>query len=134
MAAALIPLLANILPGILDKVIPDKGAAQKAQAEILDKITDMAAKSDAAQADINKTEAASNSLFVAGWRPAIGWLCAVAMGYTYILVPLAMYVSFLVGKPLPKPPTLDGNMWELMFGMLGLGGLRTFEKVRGVAR
>ena len=134
MAAALIPLLTSVLPGILEKIIPDKNAAAKAQAEIIDKVTDMTAKTDAAQAEINKIEAGSDSLFVSGWRPAVGWLCVAAMAYTYILVPVGMYVGFLIGKPIPKPPVLDGNLWELTFALLGLSGIRTFEKVKGVAR
>jgi hypothetical protein len=134
MAAALIPLLTSVLPNILDKVIPDKNAAARAQAEILDKVTDLTAKADTAQAEINKIEAGHANLFVSGWRPAVGWLCVAAMAYTYILVPVGMYVGFLIGKPIPKPPVLDGNLWELTFAMLGLSGIRTFEKVKGVAR
>jgi hypothetical protein len=83
--------------------------------------------------EVNKAEAASGSVFVAGWRPAIGWVCAAAVAYTYLLVPVGMWLSFLVGKPIAKPPVLDANLWELMFAMLGLGGLRTFEKIKGVA-
>ena len=81
-----------------------------------------------AQTEINKVEAASPSVFVSGWRPAIGWVCAMAMGYQYLLRP------FLVAyHPALAFPGLDDNLWQLLAGMLGLGGLRTFEKVNGVA-
>jgi len=137
MAAALLAALPGLLPKvveILDKVIPDKDAAQKAAQAVVDKVVDLTAQSDGRQAEINKIEAGSDSLFVSGWRPAIGWICAVALAYSYVLVPLVMYASFVIGKPLPKPPVLDANLWELMFGLLGLAGIRTYEKVKGVAR
>ena len=78
----------------------------------------------------DKAEAASPSLFVAGWRPAIGWTCAAALAYQFLLAPLAVWVGFLIGHPVPKPPTLDEHLWELMFGMLGLGALRSLEKIK----
>jgi len=114
---------------VIDKFVPDPAAKAKAEAELR---ADLMA-SDRAQMEVNKAEAASGSVFVAGWRPAIGWVCAAAVAYTYLLVPVGMWLSFLVGKPIAKPPVLDANLWELMFAMLGLGGLRTFEKIKGVA-
>jgi hypothetical protein len=114
---------------VIDKFVPDPAAKAKAEAELR---ADLLA-SDRAQMEVNKAEAASGSVFVAGWRPAIGWVCAAAVAYTYLLVPVGMWLSFLVGKPIAKPPVLDANLWELMFAMLGLGGLRTFEKIKGVA-
>jgi hypothetical protein len=114
---------------VIDKFVPDPAAKAKAEAELR---ADLLA-SDRAQMEVNKAEAANGSVFVAGWRPAIGWVCAAAVAYTYLLVPVGMWLSFLVGKPIAKPPVLDANLWELMFAMLGLGGLRTFEKIKGVA-
>jgi hypothetical protein len=114
---------------VLDKFIPDPAARAKAEAELRDALM----ASDAAQLEVNKAEAASGSVFVGGWRPAIGWVCAAAVAYTYLLVPIGMWLAFIIGKPLAKPPVLDSNLWELMFAMLGLGGLRTYEKLKGVA-
>jgi len=114
---------------VLDKFVPDPAAKAKAEAEMRDALF----AADKAQAEINKAEAESGSLFVGGWRPAIGWVCAAAVAYTYLLVPVGMWVAFVMGKPIAKPPALDGNLWELMFALLGLGGLRTFEKLKGVA-
>jgi hypothetical protein len=114
---------------VIDKFVPDPAAKAKAEAELR---ADLLA-SDRAQMEVNKAEAQTGSLFIGGWRPAIGWVCAAAVAYTYLLVPVGMWLSFLVGKPIAKPPVLDANLWELMFAMLGLGGLRTFEKIKGVA-
>lgn len=87
-----------------------------------------------AQADIDKQEAASTSVFVAGWRPAIGWVCAVALTFQYVVRPLAaIALQQLHGGALPVLPGLDDNLWQLMFGMLGMGTLRTIEKAKGVA-
>ena len=86
-----------------------------------------------AQTDINKEEAKSSSLFVSGWRPAIGWVCALALAYQYLLRPLGGTFAALIGVAIPPLPGLDDNLWQLMMGMLGMGGLRTFEKVQGVA-
>lgn len=114
---------------VIDKFVPDPAAKARAEAELR---ADLMAQ-DKAQLDVNRAEAETSSLFIGGWRPAIGWVCAAAVAYTYLLVPLGMWVSFLIGKPIVKPPALDGALWELMFAMLGLGGLRTFEKIKGVA-
>jgi hypothetical protein len=91
-------------------------------------------QSDIAQLEVDKVEAANPSLFVAGWRPAIGWVCALALFYQYMLVPIGLWASFVAGHPIPKPPTLDDSLWQLMFGMLGMGALRSFEKLKGVVR
>jgi hypothetical protein len=114
---------------VIEKFVPDPAA--KAQAEIA--LRDALQGWDANQTRVNEAEAASGSLYVGGWRPAVGWCCALALFYTYLLVPIGMWAAFVVGKPIPKPPVLDANLWELMFGMLGMAGMRSYEKLRGVA-
>ena len=64
----------------------------------------------------------------------IGWACGLALVIQYLAGPLMVWGGDLVGHPLPAPPKLDDVLWELMFGMLGMGGLRTYEKLRGVHR
>ncbi len=86
-----------------------------------------------AQIEVNKTEAASSSTFVAGWRPFIGWICGAGLASQFIVGPLFTWVSMLVHRPTIFP-TLDlGTLMTLLLGMLGLGGLRTYEKVQGAA-
>lgn len=121
--------LANTIAGIVGKFIPDPAAKAQATQQLLQTLQ----ASDASQNEVNKQEAASTSLFVAGWRPAVGWICASALAYQYVIVPVSLWASYAVGHPFPKPPTLDDTLWQLMFGMLGMGGLRTFEKLQGVA-
>ncbi|NOV28000.1 hypothetical protein E5S69_31435 [Cupriavidus necator] len=86
------------------------------------------------QIQTNQAEAASPNVFTSGWRPAVGWVCAAALAYQFILRPLVAWGFVLAGHQLPTMPGLDDTLWELLFGMLGLGGLRSLEKVKGVAR
>lgn len=129
----LIPLIGAAAQKLLD-LIPDPNARAKAAEEYQKALLDMAAKAESEQREINKAEAANASLFVAGWRPAIGWVCALALGFQYLLRPLFGWAAGIWWPQLPALPGLDSNLWELMFGMLGLGGLRSFEKAKGVAK
>jgi hypothetical protein len=124
-------MLQELLPfasKLIDKILPDPAAKDAARLELmkLQQSGELAAMT--AQTEINKVEAASSSIFVSGWRPAIGWVCALAMCYQYLVRPFitAFYPALTF-------PGLDENLWQLMMGMLGLGGLRTFEKVNNVA-
>src|SRR5258708_2134257 len=84
-----------------------------------------------AQTDVNKQEAASASIFVAGWRPFIGWICGTGLACQFIVGPIFTWVALLLKRPTPFP-TLDlGTLMTLLLGMLGLGGMRTYEKVVG---
>jgi len=67
------------------------------------------------------------------WRPFIGWVCGGALAYQYVVTPILMWVTASVGIALAQPPKLDGTLWELVFAILGMGGLRTYEKLKGVA-
>ncbi len=83
---------------------------------------------DLAQTEVNKVEAANPSLFVAGWRPAIGWVCALALFYQFLTYPILQWLW-----PDHKPTPLDINsLYPLIFGMLGIAGMRSFEKFKGV--
>lgn len=85
------------------------------------------------QIEINKEEAKNPNLFVAGWRPAIGWIGAIAIGYTYVLYPILLFYVELKGHKDIHIPTMDmGVLFNLILAMLGLGGLRTYEKVKNV--
>jgi hypothetical protein len=96
---------------------------------------------DLGQMEVNKVEAANQNLFVAGWRPAIGWVGAGAMFYQFLLYPLLvwgwtwMQAEQIVPQDVKPPPMLDTDaLWVILSGMLGIAGMRSFEKSRGVAR
>lgn len=120
--------LAGKVADIVGRFIPDP--AKQAEAALA--IQQLAAQERTAQTEVNKAEAGSASMFVAGWRPFIGWVCGSALVYQYLVAPIFPWVINIWGGHAPSLPGLDGNLWELMAGMLGLGGLRTYEKVQGV--
>lgn len=110
----------------INKIWPDKSAAEAAQLAAAVAIVQ-------GQLDTNKAEAASTSSFTSGWRPGIGWVCALALFFQYVGRPLLQWGGIVTGHNFPQLPGIDDNLWQLMLGMLGLGGLRSFEKVKGVA-
>jgi len=120
--------LSPILDRVLGAILPDQAKRQEVILTVLGQLQ----ASDVAQMEVNKAEAQHDSVFVAGWRPAIGWICAAALAYSYVLVPFIGFGLTLSGEPIPKLPVLDNNLWELMFGMLGMGALRSFEKFKGL--
>ena len=129
MAFGIDDIIGNVL-GIVNKFVPDPQQRAQAEGELRTALQGW----DQQQTDVNKQEAASADLFVAGWRPFIGWVCGAALAYQYVVVPLAMWGATWAGYAVPKPPTLDDTLWQLMFGMLGMGGLRTFEKLKGIRK
>ena len=118
---------------LIDKFFPDPNQAAQAKATLLEMQTKGELDQMLGQLEINKAEASSSSTFVAGWRPAIGWVCALALAYQYLFKPLMTWGATVTGYTVPPMPGLDDNLWQLMRGMLGMGGLRTFEKINGVA-
>lgn len=115
---------------IINKFVTDPSEKIKAEAELRASLQAW----DQSQNTVNQSEAASASLFVSGWRPAIGWVCATALLYQYLIVPIAMWIALWTSHVFPKPPTLDEVLWQLLFGMLGMGGLRTYEKIKGASK
>ena len=121
---------------LIDKLFPNPEEKQKAQLELLKlqqagefKAIDADMQIQLAQIDVNKTEAGSSSFFVAGWRPGVGWICVLGLAYQYLGRPVA---SMFLSAPAPEIDT--GDLMILLGGLLGFGGLRTFEKIKGVAR
>ncbi len=131
-------LIANLVGPILEPLIdriPDPNerarAREQAESQMLNALTSLVE----GQLEINKQEAKHASIFVAGWRPAVGWICGIALGWNFILYPIAQWGAFLYGMDLTGMPQLDaGELMTVLLGMLGLGGMRTFEKRVGVAR
>lgn len=116
---------------VLDKFIPDPAAKAQAEKELRDSLTAW----DIAQMDINKAEAANPNLWVSGARPALLWICAIGYGWHYILYPALFFTGSLFHvEGMPTTSGIDGGLFELAIALLGLGGLRTYEKIKGVAR
>ena len=134
----MIPLITTLLPSIMDvagRFLPeDKEKRAAAEREIEAKLTESLANIDLAQLDINKTEAAHRSLFVAGWRPAVGWTCTAALAYSYVLEPILTFGLAQSGYLVDLPAVDISQMMPVLMGMLGLGGLRSWEKVKGVSK
>ena len=120
--------------GMIDKLIPDRKAAKKAKAEMERLLVEAENAGRLGQIEINKMEAAHQSLFVAGWRPGIGWACAIGIAWLFVVQPIASWLMIVTGgvDSLPHFPT--EYVMEMTLAMLGMGGLRTFEKMRGIAR
>jgi hypothetical protein len=138
------PIL-EIGKGIINRLFPDPAAAAAAQLELLKMqqsgdLAQLAAETDLAKLQIqtNVEEAKNANIFVSGWRPAVGWCCAAAFAYSYVLLPFAQFLVFTFGtsemvSQLKLAPKLElSEMLPVLFGMLGLGGLRTVEKVKNV--
>jgi hypothetical protein len=88
-----------------------------------------------AQIEVNKAEAASGSLFKGGWRPFIGWVCGIAFCYHFVVQPIIIFVVALVGVNIPDLPEFQMNtLLTVLGGMLGIGGLRTYEKQKGLTK
>ena len=129
--------LGPILDGVL-RLIPDKGERARAkemfEGQMLTAMTSLVQ----GQLEINKTEAQHGSIFVAGWRPFIGWVCGAALVWNFIIQPLLLWIAWMMpdlGIDMSTAPKLDsGELMTVLLGMLGLGGLRTYEKRLGVAR
>lgn len=118
---------------LVERIFPNAENKEQRAQEIAVMLSDRDLKRDLAQADINKVEAASTRIFIAGWRPFIGWVCGVNLAYVWIGRDLLMWLIVLVGWTVPTPPlVMQEHMFELLLGLLGLGTLRTIEKIKGV--
>ena len=132
--AALIPSLLPIVGEVLDRFFPNKEEIERAAREIEAKLTEHLAKIDLAQLEVNKEEARSRNIFVAGWRPFVGWTCGMALAYTYVIQPILIFGLAHFGYWVDLPPLDMSTMMPVLLGMLGLGGLRSFEKYKGVSK
>ena len=132
--AALLPSLLPVVGDVLDRFFPNKEEKERAEREIAAKLTEHLAKIDLAQLEVNKAEAASRNIFVAGWRPFVGWTCGMALAYTYVVQPILVFGLAHYGYLVDLPPLDMSTMMPVLLGMLGLGGLRSFEKYKGVSK
>lgn len=140
----MIPLIGALLPivgKVLDRVIPDVAEREKAKMELQIKLAEQEGElikaliqSDVAQAEINKVEAQSDNPVKSLWRPAVGWICVSGLAWTVFLPVISWFIQ-LFGTQVPPLPSLGGDvLMTLTFGMLGLGGMRTYEKKTGITK
>lgn len=121
--------------GLLDKFIEDKDQKNALAHEIATMAEKQAHEAAMAQVEVNKAEASNRSLFVSGWRPSVGWTCSLALFYHFIANPFILFVVGITGHDIPPLPEFDMNsLMTVLMGMLGLGGLRTFEKAKGLTK
>ena len=136
------PLIGGVIEAglkILDRVLPDPTQKLAAQLELLKlqqagefKALEADLQLALAQTEVNKVEAASPDLFKSGWRPAAGWVCVLGLLYQFLLQPLLAWGSTIQGYA--APPVLQlGDLYGLLFGMLGLGAYSSVERVKGKA-
>jgi hypothetical protein len=131
----LLDTLIGPVTSIIDKIVPDKDQAAKLAHEIATMSEKMANEQMLAQIEVNKAEAASGSLFKGGWRPSIGWICGLALFWSFILQPFLVFFLLVFGVDLPPLPEVGtADLMPILLGMLGLGGLRSYEKVQKVTK
>ena len=124
---SILTALIGPVTGLLDKFIPDADTKAKIAFDLATMAEVHANEQIKAQLEVNKTEAAHPSIFVSGWRPAVGWVCVCGMGINFIVVPL-------LGTALDITALDLSEMMPVLLGMLGLGGMRSYEKKTGIAR
>tara|TARA_X000001382_G_scaffold129033_1_gene120087 strand:+ start:652 stop:1038 length:387 start_codon:yes stop_codon:yes gene_type:complete len=115
---------------ILDKFVVDKDLKQKLEHELKTELH----KANMAQIEVNKIEAGHRSIFVAGWRPFLGWCLSFAMAYHFILQPIAIFSISVAGLSYDLPQFDMSSLMTVLLGMLGLGGMRTYEKSKGLTK
>lgn len=125
--------LLDIGSKVIDRLWPDPTQANAAKLELFKLQQQGELAEIAGQLEINKVEAASSSLFVSGWRPSVGWVCSAALAWQLILAPSIQWGAAIYGKPVALPPLDTGTLISLLFALLGIGGMRTVEKLNGVA-
>lgn len=130
-----IPQMVSSVAGIVNKFVPDRDQQAKLQAELSLKLMDMEATMSKAQTEINAVEAQSSHLFVSAWRPAVGWVCASAFFWQFVGQPFfSFFYTLATSQPAPVVALDHDALNTVLFGLLGLAGARSWEKVKGVAR
>ena len=129
-----IDAIAELVSTAVDKIWPDANIEAQSKADQLKSSLTAELQGMMGQLEINKIEAASPSLFVAGWRPGVGWTCSIGFGYEFILRPVINGLLAVAGLPPVFPEIETEALTSLLFGLLGLGTLRTVEKVKGVTQ
>jgi hypothetical protein len=125
-------LLIPVVGKLLDKILPDTEKAAEAKARLIEMQMNGELQQLAGQLEINKEEAKSTSWFVAGWRPFIGWICGASLGYVALIEPMARFAAAVGWGYSGAFPAIDTTMtMQVLLGMLGLGVMRSTEKIKG---
>jgi phenylpyruvate tautomerase PptA (4-oxalocrotonate tautomerase family) len=131
MIQALIPAVS----GILDKFVEDKDTKAKLAHDLATMAERHAQELAKGQIAVNAEEAKSKNIFIAGWRPFVGWTCGLALFVHFLAIPICDVVTAYLGYPAPSYPAFDmDTLMTVLLGMLGLGGLRTYEKQKGLTK
>ena len=130
----MIESLIGPVAGLLDKFIEDKDHKNALAHQIATMSERHAQELAKGQLEVNKAEAASNSLFVAGWRPAVGWVCVLGMASNFVLIPMVNFILALAESTVTVPLIDTSTMMPVLLGMLGLGAMRSAEKIKKVSR
>jgi hypothetical protein len=120
--------------GLISEFVEDKDKSKALAHEIATMAEKHANDIAKAQIEVNKVEAASSSLWVSGWRPAVGWVCVMGMAGNFMVIPFANFVLALLDIDVNIPLVPLDTMMPVLMGMLGLGAMRSFEKTKGVSR
>jgi len=132
---SIVSALIGPVSGLLDKFVEDKDQKAALAHEIATMSERHAQELAKGQLAINAEEAKSRNIFVAGWRPFVGWSCGLAMFWHFLGLPLTLFITGWLGLEHPPLPEFDmDTLLTVLLGMLGLGGLRTFEKVQKVSK
>ena len=129
-----VSILLDLGGKVFDRLFPDPAQAAQAKLEMFKLQQSGELAQITGQMDINKTEAASASVFVAGARPSVIWVCSIALAFQLVLAPLLTWIAALFGSHIMFPTLDTGTLTSLLMALLGLGGMRTVEKLNGVAR
>ena len=126
--------VAGLADSAIKRIWPDATELEKAKVTLLAQEIQQGLALQLGQLDINKVEASASSLFVSGWRPAVGWVCAASLAYVGLVEPLGRFVAIVLFGYTGIFPVIDTELTiQVLLGLLGLAGYRTFEKVKGVA-
>lgn len=130
-----VPQMVASLSQLINKFVPDRDAQIRIQSELQQRLVQIEADSAKAQTEINQTEAASSNLFASSWRPAVGWVCALAFAWQFVGQPFfSFFYTLTTRQPAPVVALDSEALNTVLFGLLGLGGFRTWEKIKGVAK
>lgn len=127
---AIIDTILSTVGTVIDRVVPDKNAREKAKEELERALNDQDFQIALEQIKVNAEEAKSESLFKSGWRPSVGWICSIAFALHFVILPLFNWFLMLCGQPAILVPFQMDTLLTVLLGLLGMGTLRTVEKMK----